>query len=79
MSEAIRHARLFLEEKDPKLFPELRKHMSWYTKGMRGSTELRRAVNAVRSPEGLMKLLYRFRDTLEPENGENPAEGRGEE
>lgn len=79
MSEAIRHARLFLEEKDPKLFPELRKHMSWYTKGMRGSTELRRAVNAVRSPEGLMKLLYRFRDTLEPENGENPAEGCGEE
>ncbi|MBQ2517734.1 MAG: tRNA dihydrouridine synthase DusB, partial [Clostridia bacterium] len=33
MCEAVRHAELFLEEKDERLFPELRKHMSWYTRG----------------------------------------------
>lgn len=64
MSEAIRHAEGFLKEKDPKLFPELRKHMSWYTKGMRGAIEFRRDLNTARSPEEMLGLLYRFRDTL---------------
>ena len=64
MSEAIRHAELFLKEKDPRLFPELRKHMSWYTKGMRGAPELRREVNAARTPEALTGLLYAFREGL---------------
>ena len=71
MSEAIRHAEGFLEEKDPRLFPELRKHMSWYSRGMRGSTELRRSVNAARTPDELLSLLYRFRGSLTPEGGEN--------
>ena len=64
MSEAIRHAEGFLSEKDPRLFPELRKHMSWYTKGMRGALELRRAVNIARSPEEMMRLLYEYREKL---------------
>ena len=64
MGEAIRHAEGFLEEKDPRLFPELRKHMSWYSKGMRGALELRRAVNIARTPEALLELLYAFRDSL---------------
>ncbi len=64
MSEAIRHAELFLKEKDPKLFPELRKHMSWYTKGMCGALELRRGVNTARTPESLLRLVYGFRDGL---------------
>ncbi|MCR5808658.1 MAG: tRNA dihydrouridine synthase DusB [Clostridiales bacterium] len=65
MTEAIRHAEGFLAEKDPRLFPELRKHMSWYTKGMRGALEFRRGVNTARSPEELLGLLYSFRETLE--------------
>ncbi len=64
MSEAVRHAEEFLKEKDPRLFPELRKHMSWYTKGMRGAMELRRQVNTAGSPEELLALLYSFRDGL---------------
>ena len=64
MSEAIRHAEGFLKEKDPRLFPELRKHMSWYTKGMRGALEFRRAVNIARSPEEMMRLLYEYREKL---------------
>ncbi len=62
MSEAIRHAEGFLAEKDPKLFPELRKHMSWYTKGMRGALEFRRAVNNARTPAELLDLTYAFRE-----------------
>lgn len=64
MDEAIRHARLFLEEKDPRLFPELRKHISWYSKGMRGALDLRRKVNVAGTPEKLMELITAFRDTL---------------
>lgn len=64
MNEAIRHAEGFLAEKDPRLFPELRKHMSWYSKGMRGAIEFRRAVNTARSPQELLDLIYAFRDSL---------------
>lgn len=64
MSEAIRHAEGFLNERDPRLFPELRKHMSWYTKGMRGALDFRRDVNVARSPAQMLELLYRFRDSL---------------
>lgn len=73
MSEAIRHAELFLKEKDEKLFPELRKHVSWYTKGMRGALELRRQVNVARSPRELLGLMYAFRSTL-AENDEGIKE-----
>ena len=64
MSEALRHAEGFLEEKDARLFPELRKHMSWYTKGMRGALDFRRAVNTARSPEEMLDLIRAFRDSL---------------
>lgn len=64
MSEALRHAEGFLAEKDPRLFPELRKHMSWYTKGMRGALDFRRAVNTARTPDQLLDLIRAFRDGL---------------
>ncbi|MBO4384473.1 MAG: tRNA dihydrouridine synthase DusB [Clostridia bacterium] len=64
MSEAVRHAELFLEKKDPKLFPELRKHMAWYTKGMRGALDVRRAVNTAGSPEEMLGILRKFGDQL---------------
>ena len=64
MCEAVRHAELFLEEKDERLFPELRKHMSWYTRGMRGALELRRQVNTARTAGELLGLVRGFRDGL---------------
>lgn len=66
MSEALRHAERFLNERDERLFPELRKHMSWYTKGMRGALELRRRVNTARTAEELLFLVREFRDSLSP-------------
>jgi tRNA-dihydrouridine synthase B len=64
MSCALRHAENFLSEKDARLFPELRKHMSWYTKGMRGALDFRRAVNTARTPSEMLALIRDFRDSL---------------
>lgn len=64
MDAAILHAETFIAAKPAPLFPELRKHMSWYTKGMRGALELRRRVNTARTPEELLSLLYNFRETV---------------
>ena len=68
MTEAVRHAEGFLREKDARLYPELRKHMAWYSKGLRGSLEFRREINNAPSPEKMLEILYLFRDfTLDNE------------
>ena len=36
---------------------EMRKHVSWYTKGMEGSAKLRDAINRVESYEELEELI----------------------
>ena len=35
----------------------MRKHVAWYTKGMKGSAKLRDAINQVESYEELAELL----------------------
>ena len=65
MSEALRHAKGFIEVKGERLFPELRKHMSWYTKGMRGALDFRRAVNTARSASEMLGLIREYMETLE--------------
>lgn len=59
MKEAmLRHARLQMEFKGDYIgIREMRKHVSWYTKGMEGSAKLRDAVNRVESYEELKELL----------------------
>ena len=37
----------------------MRKHVAWYTKGMKGSAKLRDAINQVESYEELEELLDR--------------------
>ncbi len=64
MDMAIRHARSFIEEKEPSLLPELRKHMAWYSHGMHGSTEFRCLVNSARNADEMLNVLYNFRDSL---------------
>jgi len=48
---ALRHARLQLEIQgdDRRTALEFRKHLGWYTKGLRGATELRRALHTIES------------------------------
>ena len=55
----LRHARLQIEFKGEYLgIREMRKHVAWYTKGMKGSAKLRDAINLVESYEELEELLY---------------------
>ena len=54
----LRHARLQLEYKGGfSGIREMRKHVAWYTKGLKGAARLRERVNAVESLEELENLL----------------------
>ena len=54
----LRHARLQLEYKGEfSGILEMRKHVAWYTKGLKGAARLREKVNAVESLEELENLL----------------------
>lgn len=54
----LRHARLQLEYKGGFCgIREMRKHVAWYTKGLKGAARLREKVNAVESLEELENLL----------------------
>lgn len=56
----LRHAKLQIEFKGSYLgIREMRKHVAWYTKGLRGSARLRDEINKVESFEELEELLYR--------------------
>ncbi len=54
----LKHARLQLEYKGEFTgIREMRKHVAWYTKGLKGAARLREKVNAVESLEELENLL----------------------
>ena len=56
----LRHARLQIEEKgEGPAIREMRKHVAWYTAGMRSSAGLRRAVNQITTYQELTELLDR--------------------
>ena len=55
----LRHARMQSEFKGDYLgIREMRKHVAWYTKGLKGSARLRDEINKTESYEELSKLLY---------------------
>ena len=55
----LRHARMQIEFKVDYLgIREMRKHVAWYTKGLKGSARLRDEINKTESYEELSKLLY---------------------
>ena len=54
----LRHARLQIQYKGEYLgIREMRKHVSWYTTGLKNSAKLRGEINAVESYEELVELL----------------------
>ena len=54
----LRHARLQIQYKGEYLgIREMRKHVSWYTTGLKNSAKLRGEINAVESYEELQELL----------------------
>lgn len=57
----LRHARLQLEFKGDYIgIREMRKHVAWYTKGMKGASKLRAEINRIESYEELEELLGRL-------------------
>ena len=55
----LRHARLQIEYKgDFTGIREMRKHVAWYTKGLKGSAKLREEINRVESYQELEELLF---------------------
>lgn len=55
------HTELLLEYKGEKRATnEMKKHLSWYTKGLVGSNEFRRKINNVNSIKGIMEAISNF-------------------
>lgn len=57
----LRHARLQLEFKGDYIgIREMRKHVAWYTKGMKGAARLRSLINQVESYQELEELMEKM-------------------
>ena len=55
---ALRQAKMLIDHKGTRrAIPEMRKHIAWYTKGMTGSTALRRQIFALESLQQIRELL----------------------
>ncbi len=61
LGAALRHIEEYVLEHGSGLFADMRKHVAWYTKGMYGSTELRRRTNNCADAEELISLVEEFR------------------
>jgi len=59
---ALHHARLQLEIQgdDRRTALEFRKHLGWYTKGLHGATELRRALHTIESMAEVEQIFERY-------------------
>ncbi len=58
IEKALRHARMLIEYKGEYIgVREMRKHISWYIKGVKGAAELRGKINTINSYHDMEKLL----------------------
>ena len=61
----IRHAKMLVEYKGEYIaVREMRKHVSWYTKGLYNTAQLRREINETETFEQLYDVLYRFQNLV---------------
>ena len=51
-------------------YVEMRKHMAWYIRGIRGGAQLRARINLAPSADAMARLLGEFRDALAADPGE---------
>ena len=61
LDAALSHISEYLSGHGTRAFADMRKHVAWYTKGMYGSTELRRRVNVCADADELIALVREFR------------------
>lgn len=55
---ALKHFNLVYDIKGESSIPEFRKHLAWYTRGLKGASELRKKAVGVKSKEDVLDLLY---------------------
>ncbi|MBR4435971.1 MAG: tRNA dihydrouridine synthase DusB [Clostridia bacterium] len=65
LGAALAHITEYCRDHGGGSFVDMRKHIAWYTKGMYGSTELRRQVNSCRDENELVSLVRAFMDARE--------------
>lgn len=59
--KALRHARMLIEYKGEHIgVREMRKHISWYVKGLKGAAELRGKINTAASYEDMELVLRKY-------------------
>lgn len=58
------HIDLAVEEKGEIAIKELRKHIAWYTKNLKNSSEFRNSINIIETKEQLIKTLNEYFETL---------------
>ena len=58
------HIELAVEEKGEIAIKELRKHIAWYTKNLKNSSEFRSSINTIESKDELIKKLDEYFNTL---------------
>ena len=58
------HIDLAVEEKGEIAIKELRKHIAWYTKNLKISSEFRNSINMIETKEQLIKTLNEYFETL---------------
>lgn len=58
------HIELAVKEKGEIAIKELRKHIAWYTKNLKNSSEFRNSINTIESKEELLKKLEEYFNCL---------------
>ena len=57
----LKHIELEIKEKGEYTgIREMRKHIAWYTKGMKNSSEIRNRINTITAKEELVKALTEY-------------------
>ena len=59
-----KHINLAVEKKGEIAIKELRKHISWYTKNLKNSSEFRNKVNQIQTKEELIHKIEEYFKTL---------------
>lgn len=58
------HIELAVEEKGDIAVKELRKHIAWYTKNLKNSSEFRNSINVIETKQELLDKLEEYFKTL---------------
>ena len=58
------HIELAVKEKGEIAIKELRKHIAWYTKNLKNSSEFRNNINKIETKEVLLKTLDEYFEML---------------